>query len=82
MTSGRTQEAIALYRRVILAAASWVVVVRQMNGMDIAVATELGSFVGYRGAGRIGHRGGWVSPLPPTSDEGDETNDEAKRRNT
>jgi predicted metal-binding membrane protein len=27
-----------------LAAASWVVAVRQMNGMDIGVATELGSF--------------------------------------
>jgi hypothetical protein len=32
-----------------LAAASWVVVVRQMNGMDMAVATELGSFAGFIG---------------------------------
>src|SRR3981081_4376397 len=27
-----------------LAAASWVVAVRQMNGMDMGVATQLGSF--------------------------------------
>jgi hypothetical protein len=27
-----------------LAAASWLVAVRHMNGMDIAVATDLGSF--------------------------------------
>jgi hypothetical protein len=32
-----------------LAAASWVVVVRQMNGKDMAVATELGSFAGFIG---------------------------------
>jgi hypothetical protein len=32
-----------------LAAASWVVVVRQMNGMDMALATELGSFAGFIG---------------------------------
>jgi hypothetical protein len=32
-----------------LAAASWVVVVRQMNGMDMAVATELNSFAGFIG---------------------------------
>jgi hypothetical protein len=34
-----------------LAAASWVVVVRQMNGMDKAAVAELGSF-----AGLIGYR--------------------------
>jgi hypothetical protein len=31
-----------------LAAASWVLV-RQMNGKDMAVATELGSFAGFIG---------------------------------
>jgi predicted metal-binding membrane protein len=30
-----------------LAAASWVVAVRQMNGMDMGVATELGSFASF-----------------------------------
>jgi len=32
-----------------LAAASWVVVVQQANGMDMGVATELGSFAGFIG---------------------------------
>ncbi len=42
MTSTKT--AAALTGTVGLAAASWVVAVRQMNGMDMGVATELGSF--------------------------------------
>jgi predicted metal-binding membrane protein len=41
MTSARTA---ALTATLGLAAAAWVVAVRQMNGMDMGVATELGSF--------------------------------------
>jgi predicted metal-binding membrane protein len=41
MASGRTA---ALAVTLGLAAVSWVVAVRQMNGMDMGVATELGSF--------------------------------------
>jgi predicted metal-binding membrane protein len=45
MTSARTAAtAAALAATLGLAAASWVVAVRQMNGMDIGFATELGSF--------------------------------------
>jgi predicted metal-binding membrane protein len=45
MTSARTAPtAAALAATLGLAAASWVVVVQQMNGMDMGVATELGSF--------------------------------------
>jgi predicted metal-binding membrane protein len=45
MASVRTATtAAALAATLRLAAASWVVVVRQMNGMDMGVATELGSF--------------------------------------
>jgi predicted metal-binding membrane protein len=45
MTSARTAAtAAALAATLGLAAASWVVAVRQMNGMDMGVATELGSF--------------------------------------
>jgi predicted metal-binding membrane protein len=45
MTSARTTEtAAALTATLGLAAASWVVAIRQMNGMDMGVATELGSF--------------------------------------
>jgi predicted metal-binding membrane protein len=45
MTSGRTAvTAAALTVTLGLAAASWVVAVRQMNGMDMGVATRLGSF--------------------------------------
>jgi predicted metal-binding membrane protein len=45
MTNARTAAtAGALAATLGLAAASWVVVVRQMNGMDMGVATELGSF--------------------------------------
>ena len=36
--------AAALAATLGLAAASWVVAVRQMNGMDMGVATQLGSF--------------------------------------
>jgi predicted metal-binding membrane protein len=45
MTSARTAaSAAALTATLGLAAASWVVAVRQMNGMDMGVATRLGSF--------------------------------------
>src|SRR6266550_4659377 len=45
MTSARTAPmAAALTATLGLAAASWVVAVKQMNGMDMGVATELGSF--------------------------------------
>jgi predicted metal-binding membrane protein len=44
-TSGKTAAtAAALTATLGLAAASWVVAVRQMNGMDMGVATTLGSF--------------------------------------
>src|SRR5438477_6075784 len=44
-TSARTAvTAAALTAALGLAAASWVVAVRQMNGMDMGVATRLGSF--------------------------------------
>jgi hypothetical protein len=39
--------AAALTATVGLAAASWVVAVRQMNGMDMGVATRLGSFASF-----------------------------------
>jgi predicted metal-binding membrane protein len=44
MTGGRTAAAAALAATLGLAAASWVVAVRQMRGMDMGVATGLGSF--------------------------------------
>jgi predicted metal-binding membrane protein len=45
MTSGRpAATAAALTATLGLAAASWVVAVRQMNGMDMGLATGLGSF--------------------------------------
>jgi predicted metal-binding membrane protein len=45
MTSTRTAAAVAALTATLgLAAASWVVAVQQMNGMDMGVATELGSF--------------------------------------
>jgi predicted metal-binding membrane protein len=45
MTSARTAAtAAALAATLGLGAASWVVAVREMNGMDMGVATELGSF--------------------------------------
>ena len=48
MTSTRTAAtAAALTATLGLAAASWVVAVRQMNGMDMGVATRLGSFASF-----------------------------------
>jgi hypothetical protein len=45
VTSARTAApATALVVTLGLAAAAWVVAVRQMDGMDMGVATELGSF--------------------------------------
>jgi hypothetical protein len=102
MTSERAPEAIALAATLMLAAASWVVVTRQTNGMDMGVSTELGSFPNFTGywvpisywrrsfclsielSTCRSHWPSWrlVLPLPPTSDEGDETNDEAQGRNT
>ena len=43
-TPGQVGAAAALAATLGLAAASWVVAVRQMNGMDMGVATRLGSF--------------------------------------
>ena len=43
-TAGTALTAAALAATLGLAAASWVVAVRQMNGMDMGVATRLGSF--------------------------------------
>ena len=40
-------EAAALVATLGLAAASWVVAVRQMHGMDMGVATRLGPFVSF-----------------------------------
>ncbi len=48
MTSTRAVEtAVALTATLGLAAASWVFTVRQMNGMDMGVATPLGSFASF-----------------------------------
>ena len=44
MSTGTALTAAALTATLGLAAASWVVVVRQMNGMEMGVATRLGSF--------------------------------------
>jgi predicted metal-binding membrane protein len=49
MTSERAPGAIALAATLMLAAASWVVVIRQTNGTDMGVATELGSFESFIG---------------------------------
>ena len=49
MTSERATGVIAPAAMLMLAAASWVVVVRQTNGMDMGVATELGSFASFIG---------------------------------
>src|SRR5262249_35908464 len=38
---------VALAATLALAAACWVVVIRQMSGMDMGVATRLGSFVSF-----------------------------------
>jgi predicted metal-binding membrane protein len=45
MTSARTLAPAVALTTLGLAAASWVVAVQQMNGMDMGVGTELGSFV-------------------------------------
>jgi predicted metal-binding membrane protein len=51
VTSTRTAPlAAALAATLGLAAACWVVAVRQMNGMDMGVATDLGSFAFFVGA--------------------------------
>jgi predicted metal-binding membrane protein len=56
MTSARTAAtAAALTATLGLAAAFWVVAVRQMDGMDMGVATELGSFAFFVGV--------WVSMM-------------------
>jgi predicted metal-binding membrane protein len=48
MTSTRTAATVAaLVATVGLATVSWVVAVRQMNGMDMGVATRLGSFASF-----------------------------------
>jgi predicted metal-binding membrane protein len=45
MTSARTTQTVAALTATLgLAAVSWIVAVRQMNGMDMGVSTELGSF--------------------------------------
>jgi predicted metal-binding membrane protein len=49
MTSERALDAMALAAMLMLAAASWVVLVRQTSGMDMGVATELGSFASFIG---------------------------------
>jgi hypothetical protein len=45
----RSATAAALTATLGLAAASWVVAVRQMSGMDMGVATRLGSFAFFVG---------------------------------
>jgi predicted metal-binding membrane protein len=47
MTNTRTAAAAALTATLGLAAASWVVSVRHMSGMDMSVATPLGSFASF-----------------------------------
>jgi predicted metal-binding membrane protein len=47
MTSTKTAAAAALTATLGLAAASWVVAVWHMNGMDMALATPLGSFASF-----------------------------------
>jgi predicted metal-binding membrane protein len=47
MTSERALEAFALAATLTLAAGCWVVVIRQTDGMDMGVATELGSFSSF-----------------------------------
>lgn len=49
MSSCLRSTAAALAVALGLAAASWVVVVRQMNGMNMGVGTELGSFASFIG---------------------------------
>jgi hypothetical protein len=48
MTSARSAATTAALTATLgLAAASWVIVVRQMSGMDMGVTTQLGSFVSF-----------------------------------
>jgi predicted metal-binding membrane protein len=54
-SAGTAATAAALTATLGLAAASWVVAVRQMNGMDMGVATQLGSFAFFVGL--------WVSMM-------------------
>src|SRR5262245_37841738 len=49
MSSERPLDAIAVATTLMLAAACWVVVIRQPQGMDMGVATELGSFSSFIG---------------------------------
>ena len=49
MTTRTTARAVALTMTAGLAAASWIVLVRQMNGMDMGVATELGPLGSFLG---------------------------------
>jgi predicted metal-binding membrane protein len=46
-TARTAPKAVAVATTIGLAAASWVVAVRQMHGMDMGVATRLGSFVSF-----------------------------------
>ncbi len=55
-SAGTAATAAALTATLGLAAASWVVVVWQMNGMDMGVATQLGSFAFFIAV--------WVSMMP------------------
>jgi predicted metal-binding membrane protein len=48
-TAGAATTAAALTATLGLAGASWVLSVRQMNGMDMGVATPLGSFASFAG---------------------------------
>jgi predicted metal-binding membrane protein len=48
-TTRTTAMAVALTMTTGIAAASWIVVVRQMSGMDMGVATELGPLVPFLG---------------------------------
>ena len=50
MTSSRTAATVAALTATLgLAAASWVIAVRQMNGTNTGVANPLGSFIGGAG---------------------------------
>jgi hypothetical protein len=46
-TAGTASTAAALTVTLGLAAASWVVAIRQMSGMDMGVAARLGSFASF-----------------------------------
>ena len=53
--------AAALTATLGFAAVSWVVAVRQMSGMDMGIATRLGSAFSSRGTGSLASR---LSPTP------------------